>query len=117
VAKHLCWKRVEEVHVVMGNRLAFLASGEDLAPELPNREGANKSDGSWSTSETVGGERACKWCGRFSSRVKDTVESPLCGICQLRLSQHPSLQNSPEQAFMLPAGGGSPAGGPQSESR
>lgn len=36
-----------------------------------------------SAAVTSGEQRTCKWCGRLSSRVKDTEAGPLCGVCQL----------------------------------
>ena len=42
-----------------------------------------------------GEQRQCKWCGRLSSRVKDTEAGPLCGVCQLNTATATRLNKDP----------------------
>jgi hypothetical protein len=59
----------------------------------------------------LGEQRTCKWCGRLSSRVKDTEAGPLCGVCQLntatatRLNKDPYSQTGTKVPKQVSAGG------------
>ena len=89
----------------MGNWLTFLASGEERVPVSESSGGCGGAEKNWlaSATGTAGGrERACKWCGRFSARVKDIVEGPLRGICQLRLALDSSAANQLQTAIYEP---------------
>lgn len=91
----LLWRHGQEVHAAMGNWLGYLAIEEELVPVPESSGGCGDVEGKWSAFATgaVDRECVCKWCGRFSARVKDTVEGPLCGICQMRLALDASSAN------------------------